>query len=222
MENYSNEYFNKHCNGSYNSAKIVLKLISSIYEPQTVVDFGCGVGSWLKAAKEIFNGKVLGFDTHIYDGFNMNIDKSEYSMLDITIPLNTTKMFDMAICVEVLEHIEEKYSDEVIKTLCKQSEFIIFSAAVPLQGGTGHVNEQPISYWANKFSKHGYLAIDYLRPHIWNNENVDLWYRNNIIIYVSEKLYFRLRQKISLKTYPLDILHPQMHERILNRSKKNG
>lgn len=154
----------------------------------------------------------------------MLINESEYIMHDLTKPLHLRKNFDFAISVEVAEHINSKYSDVFVETLCNHSDVILFSAAIPMQGGTGHINEQPCSYWAKKFSQHGYYAIDCLRPALWNNENIEIWYINNVILYVSEQNAKNILScKIDSFNYPLDIIHPKMLEKIVeNITKKFG
>ena len=55
------------------------------------------------------------------------------------------------------------------------------SAALPGQGGTHHVNEQWIDYWANMFGQHGYQPFDFLRPLFWDDARIEPWYRQNAI-----------------------------------------
>lgn len=214
---YSQDYYTMHLTGAKNSANEILGLISTFYMPTSVVDFGCGSGIWMKTAKEIFHAKVLGIDQHSYSDIDMFIDSGEYCSHNLETPLPARQKYDLAISVEVAEHIAEKYADIFVSSICEHSDVILFSAAMPMQGGTGHVNEQPCSYWVNKFEQHGYFALDCLRPALWNNGNVEIWYRNNSILYVSESKQGELSKKAPCHSYPIDVIHPQMMSRIIGR-----
>ena len=214
---YSQDYYTIHLTGARSSANEILGLISTFYMPSSVIDFGCGSGIWIKIAKEIFHAKVLGVDQHPYSDIDMFIDSCEYCLHDLETPLPAKQKYDLAISVEVAEHITEKYADIFINSLCDHSDVILFSAAIPMQGGTGHVNEQPCSYWADKFKQHGYSALDWLRPALWNSRNVEIWYRNNSILYVSDSKLEELIKRAPFHGYPLDVIHPQMMNRIIGR-----
>ena len=93
------------------------------------------------------------------------------------------------------------------------SNVILFSAAIPGQGGTHHVNEQWPSYWIEKFRARGCLPVDCIRPILWNSNDVLWWYRQNLLFFVKEE---------SLDNYPalkaeagkpvLDAVHPELWE----------
>ena len=92
--------------------------------------------------------------------------------------------------LEVGEHLSPARADSFVEDLTRLSDVILFSAAIPAQGGTNHVNEQWQSYWAEKFSRRGYVTVDCIRPKIWANSAADICYRQNILLYVkSTELY---------------------------------
>ena len=219
---YTQEYYQKHLSGAITSAQVILSIISSFYIPSTVLDLGCGVGAWLNVAKKIFNSKVLGVDQHNFSDMNMLILPDEYIVHNLEKPFFLKCKFDLAISLEVAEHIDGKYADIIIESLCNHSDAILFSAALPMQGGTGHINEKPCSYWAERFAQFDYSPLDCLRPQIWDNSDVEVWYKNNSILFVSQEKKRELERQIPKYNYPLDIIHPQMLERIVDRSKKNG
>lgn len=221
-EKYTQEYYSRHYLGAYSSAKTILEHISKFLMPKSIVDFGCGTGVWLKVAKDVFNSQVLGIDLHDYNSLSMYINENEYCSHDLTGTVNLNRSFDLAISLEVAEHIDSQYADEFIKTICNHSSIVLFSAAIPMQGGTGHINEQPCTYWAEKFALLGYRAIDCIRPIIWNDDNVEIWYRNNTVLYVSDFQSYGLLDNLYMSHYPLDIIHPKMLTRIVERKTKNG
>lgn len=164
-------------------------------------------------------GNCLGIDQHDYSSEYMLISQENYLKYDLRNPLSLTRKYDIAISVEVAEHIDNKYAKIFIGNLCRHSDVILFSAALPNQGGTGHINEQPCSYWKQIFEKYKYRAIDCIRPVFWNDDTIEIWYRNNSILYVNERLYNDFIKIIPMQVHPLDIVHPEMLARILKKER---
>lgn len=214
---YDKGYYEKHQDGSYQSASRILRFLNTLIRFETVIDFGCGMGTWGVAAKELGARRYIGIDQHEYDISYMQIDPSEYWEKNLQLPIHVEHFYDLAICVEVAEHIPEDYANTLIDNICLGSETILFSAALPYQGGTGHVNEQPCSYWVNKFLIKGYKPIDCIRPIFWNDAQVEVWYRNNCMLYVTEKASERIKVHLPAISFPSDIVHPQMLTRILHK-----
>ena len=95
----------------------------------------------------------------------------------------------MAISLEVAEHLPESAADDFTSSLTNLSDFVLFSAAIPFQGGIGHVNEQWLTYWVEKFSSRGYLAVDLVRKRIWENQEIPIWFRQNTLVFVKEERF---------------------------------
>lgn len=165
------------------AAREVLPFIFSIVKPLSVLDIGCGTGSWLKISKELGVNEVLGIDGILVDQTILDISKEEFKLHNLGEPLNLSHKYNLAICLEVAEHLPEEGADNIIDILTKHSDIILFSAAIPGQGGQYHINEQWPDYWQEKFNKKGYLTYDILRDKFWNNKNVKWWYRQNMFIY---------------------------------------
>lgn len=133
---YDKQYYKKHELGSYVSAKKILGLVKEIVDFKSVIDFGCGIGTWGKALSNISNSKdYFGIDQHQYNQDIFAIPQKQYLQYDLTKALNLHKKFDLAISVEVAEHIDKEYSNIFIHSLCAHSDIILFSAAIPYQGG---------------------------------------------------------------------------------------
>lgn len=157
-------------------------LFEEIGMPRSVVDVGCGTGTWLRVFKEKGVANILGFDGDNVDFQQLHIHKSEYKVVDLSQPVELEQKFDLALCLEVAEHLPETSSDTLVNTLCRLSDKIIFSAAMPNQGGQNHINEQYFNYWKEKFNQRGFLAKDIFRHKIWNDSRIDCWYRQNIFL----------------------------------------
>lgn len=190
--------------------EIIVPIIISLFNPTSVVDIGCGTGNFLAEFKKLGVNTVLGVDADTQSS-NLrmkNLSSEEYLLQDLNQYFLLQKNFDLALCLEVGEHLNEKSADALVNTLIRCSDVIIFSAAIPLQGGQYHINEQWQSYWKNKFEKYHFLAVDSIRPLIWNNSNLKYWYKQNLIVYISSTSSFK-KVAESTSTNYIDIVHPE-------------
>jgi hypothetical protein len=157
-----------------------------LLNPKNVIDVGCGLGAWLNIFSKYGVSDILGVDGDYIDENKLIIPKENFKKANLGLPLDLKKKFDLAICLEVAEHLPPSEADSIVETLINHSDTILFSAAIINQGGQNHINEQWFSYWEKKFHSHGYTFYDIIRPQIWYNQNVDWWYKQNIFI-VSKK-----------------------------------
>jgi hypothetical protein len=186
---YTKEFYKEQQGGSHQSASIILGIVEKVIRPKSIVDVGCGVGYWLKVWMENYNvQEVLGIEGPYVSERMLKIDPKYVLFQDLKQPINVGKRFDLAMSLEVAEHIPEKHADQFVKSLTGLSDVILFSAAIPGQEGTHHVNEQPPEYWAAKFLENEFVAVDYLRPLIWYNEQIDWWYRQNIMLFIKRSM----------------------------------
>lgn len=172
----------------------------------SVLDVGCGTGTWLKVFQESYEGiEVLGIDGAYVDRDQLVIDEKNFKPRDLREPFNLQRRFDLVLCLEVAEHLPESCAADLIASLCGHSDRIIFSAAVPGQGGQNHINEQWPAYWRALFEKQGYAMRDAIRPAIWNNREVDVWYRQNMFVYVKDAESEKLGQGVQMAE-----IHPEL------------
>lgn len=100
-----------------------------------------------------------------------------------TLNLSKQKPFDLAQSLEVAEHLDESYANNFIALLTNLSDIVLFSAAIPFQGGTHHINERAPSFWADIFKNYDFICFDILRERFWNDERICPWYAQNILIF---------------------------------------
>ena len=213
-QNYDENFYRMQKDGSYRSASIILPLVQKFIQPKTVLDIGCGVGTWLAVWKNL-GMEVYGMDGDYVDRSQLFIPEKNFYPANLEKQLESNKKFDLVETLEVAEHLSPARADSFIEDLTKLSDVILFSAAITGQGGVNHVNEQMQSYWAEKFLRQGYVAIDCLRPQIWKNKQIEFWYRQNIFIYAkSTELYrYPALQEYYLKhkeNQILDAVHPDI------------
>ncbi|MEI9912656.1 MAG: hypothetical protein WDO71_25275 [Bacteroidota bacterium] len=126
------------------------------------------------------------------------------------------------------EHIDAKYANSYVETLCGLGDIVLFSAAIPGQEGTYHINEQYPNYWAAIFFSKGFVAIDCLRGNIWDNEKISWWYRQNVLFFVRKESlskYEKLADEYKrTKGAVMSLVHPEllkMKDSRLSYFKKN-
>src|SRR4029079_10313289 len=167
---------------SLGAARIVVPIVLEYAPARSVVDFGCKHGEWLSVFREHGCDRLLGFDQAKRITQGLLIDEREFTVADLRQPLLLQQRFDLAVCIEVAEHLPESAAAGLVKTLTRVAPIVLFSAALPGQGGHGHLNEQPRGYWDDLFRGDGYTAVDCLRPRIWQNAEVAWWYRQNLFM----------------------------------------
>jgi SAM-dependent methyltransferase len=165
------------------SARRVVPRLTTPLPLRSVVDFGCGQGAWLRAWFET-GADVMGVDGPYVDRRHMLIDAANFRAADLANPIDLGRRFDLVQSLEVAEHLPAAKAESFVDTLVAHGPMVLFSAALPGQGGENHVNEQPLDYWRDIFRSRGYLPVDYLRPLITGDPAIQSWYRYNILLYV--------------------------------------
>lgn len=185
---YDKAFFDKQVQEAIESARLVVPVVLQIAKPHSVVDVGCGRGAWLKAFKEAGVETVCGLDGHYIDKASLLIDPDEFQATDLSQLFAIDGHYDMAICLEVAEHLPEKNARSLINALTSAAPLVLFSAAIPGQTGTNHINEQWPIYWEKLFQERQFERMDPIRPLIWQDARIDFYYRQNIFLYASRNL----------------------------------
>ena len=196
------------------SAREIVPIVLEVIRPASVIDVGCGEGNWLAVFREYGIGDIFGVDLH-YRAELLRIPNDRFTVHDLTEPLRLNRTFELVVCLEVAEHLPQSCAFPLIESLTNLGPVVLFSAAIPFQGGTGHMNEQWLDYWANLFRQRGYQPIDYIRPKIWDNERILLWYVQNILMFAREDYIASNRALRSAyetpARYPLSLVHPRVY-----------
>ena len=174
------------------SPKEIVPEIIRLLRPKSVVDIGCGLGTFLYCFKQEGVNDVLGIDGPWAnkDLIHQHLSEDEFLEKNLEKEFDLGRKFDLAISLEVAEHISEKHADTFISNLVSSGKIILFSAAIPFQGGQNHVNEQWLSYWEDKFRQHDYIIHDVLRPIFWDNPRIFWWYKQNMILIAPKGFVF--------------------------------
>jgi SAM-dependent methyltransferase len=186
-------------------AREIIPVLVEMFRPTSVVDVGCGLGTFLKVFKEHGVNDVSGIDGSWVDRSSVAIEPGEFLEADLEKPLNLGRRFDLVLCLEVAEHLPASASDTLVKSLVELGDIIIFSAAIPFQGGQNHINEQWIDYWRYKFNVLEYEFYDLLREKFWDNSNIFWWYKQNMVVAAPMEKRNEWRNKKIL-----NLIHPEM------------
>src|SRR5262249_19742748 len=136
---------------SLRSAERVVPLVVSLIRPKSAVDVGCGTGAWLSVFHKFGAERILGIDGNYVDRSRLLIPHDRFVGGDVTRPLNISERFDVVLSVEVAEHVPADRAGDYLDNLTSLGDVIVFSAAIPNQGGISHVNEQWPDYWRALF-----------------------------------------------------------------------
>lgn len=213
---YDNNFYETLNKSSEIAALIYIEYLYQFYKPHSVIDVGCGYASWLKACNKFGSSKHTGLDGAWNDGKIVKDLGFNFICEDLdTINFNE-EIYDLAISLEVAEHLKPESSENFIEFLTKTSNLVLFSAAFTNQGGTNHINERNPSFWGNLFKDNGYVAFDLFREKFWGDDRVGFWYRQNCFLYCKKNsdIYHDLISK-GLKIIEnldfLDCVHPDLY-----------
>jgi SAM-dependent methyltransferase len=195
MHEYGKAFYDYTASIALRSAHPIVASLCGPLLIKSVADFGCGEGAWLSVWKDA-GATVMGVDGPYVDLRRLRIDPAEFRAADLSGPIALGRRFDLVQSLEVAEHLSADKAEIFVHTLVAHGPLVLFSAAVPGQGGEHHVNERPLGYWRGLFRQRGYLAVDYLRPLICNDADIAWWYRYNILLYVERGCAARLPEAV--------------------------
>lgn len=205
------------------AARTILTPLFQTFAPASVLDVGCGLGAWLQVAKELGANTVQGVDGPWIDTSTLTIPAANFLAQSLDTPLSLDHQFDLVMSLEVAEHVSPTAADTFVESLTRHGDIILFSAAIPYQGGQGHINEQWPGYWASKFLDRGYQTIDAIRPMIWSDERVFWWLRQNVLLFMNQTALERFpdfAEETVDDFNSLAMVHPALYLRWVAQSQR--
>lgn len=211
---YTPAFFEKAKDEALSSAQILVPMILNLVPANSVVDVGCALGAWLSVFQEFGVKTILGLDGPWVSKEQLLIPETSFMAVDLTKPFHLADRFDMALCLEVAEHIPRRSSHGLVQSLCNLAPVVVFSAAIPGQEGTLHINEQWPDFWASLFAKEGFVRLDPFRRQIWMNPKVAWYYQQNLFMFVRKDIVAsspRLSYEWELvRSCQLTLVHPKV------------
>lgn len=221
---YTREFYEYKKGWTHRSADTITSVLLEHFTPQSVVDVGCGTGTWLAAFRNHGISDVLGVDGDYVEESMLEIPRENFLPFDLSKPLQLERGFDLAISLEVAEHLDEAHADNFIDSLTDLAPIVLFSGAIPHQGGVNHVNEQWQDYWADKFKLKDYIPIDAIRKFTWSNNDVAAHYAQNIILYVSRNALMKNKKLETAANRTdidmLNVVHPDRYMRVVEKNAR--
>lgn len=187
-EIYKTQYYAKRIEDPWRSeANQIGIVLMNYFEPESVIDFGCAVGAHLEPfhknniAVQGVEGNKKGIEYAV-------IPKKYISHHDLRKPFDSNRKYDLAISIEVAEHIPQQFDDVYVNSICASASNIVITAAPPGQGGTHHVNEQPNEYWIDKFERRGFSYRENANKELAAQFEVSnsTWVEENLLIFKEE------------------------------------
>ena len=213
-ELYSSRFYSGQSGDSYAAALTLLPTVLDLVRPSSVVDIGCGTGAWLATCRQLGVGRTVGLEGDWVRQADLRDQAITLVTTDLERPITVSDRFDLAISLEVAEHVSKGRAEALVEEICRLAPVVLFGAAIPGQGGGfNHINEQCQSYWVAHFARRDYQAIDLLRPRFWTAHEVPVHYRQNTMLYVHSSVADRYREvaKASASGFPVDVVHPEVH-----------
>jgi SAM-dependent methyltransferase len=211
-DRYASGFFDYLEETSRPSAEVIAPLVLELAPAQSVIDVGCGRGDWLAVFRDMGVDDVFGVDGHAAAVSTLVVPHDRFLTVDLTQPISMDRRFDLVLCLEVAEHIPAQAADLLVDSLTRLGPVVLFSAAIPYQGGEHHVNEQWPEYWSARFAANGFAAVDCIRPAVWRRPEVAWWYRQNTILYVDrnhETTPALAAAMAQSPIVPLSLVHPE-------------
>ena len=161
-EIYNKTYYTYVDKMARESADTIAEVIISNYSPKSVIDIGCGTGAAMDSLRR--RGVAvygLEYSSHALAMCKARgLDVEKYDIESGKMP-EISMRFDVVLCAEVAEHVKPEFADALVSLASQFADRVLFTAAVPGQGGgVDHVNEQPNSYWVQKFALLGYTYLE--------------------------------------------------------------
>lgn len=211
MNTYDEDFYHDREDGARSSAHAIVPVIHERLAPDSVVDVGCGTGTWLGVFQEQGVSRLVGIEGEWVSSDMFSVAGAELRTADLSQPLEMNGRFDLAVSIEVAEHLPPSRAGSFVSDLCRLAPVVLFSAAVPLQGGNHHVNEQWPDYWVERFRDRGYEVVDLIRPLFWDDDRVSVWYRQNSFLFVDPEHPSAEALRDVDTSMPLSVIHPLLY-----------
>jgi hypothetical protein len=228
-QEYTAHFYDQRHERTVHAARTVLGIVTRMLPPiRSAVDLGCGVGAWLSVLRELGVEAVQGLAGPWVEDRQLRIPRESFLKVDLDEPVRLERRYDLAISLEVAEHLSPDRASSFVGSLTGLSDFVLFSAAIPFQEGKNHINEQWPEYWADLFRAHGHVTLDVIRRRIWSDKAISAWYRQNILLFARKDRAHEVRVEAvdgvpgMAGDMPLAMVHPEVFLEKLERTRTVG
>ena len=219
MQDYDSEFYADRDARTRFAAETILSIVQrAIPQIRSAIDVGCGVGTWLNVLRERGAAEILGIDGDWVDPQALVIPSECFARIDLSKDdIRSDNKYDLVISLEVAEHLPRERARHFVNQLTRIGDFILFSAAIPEQGGANHLNEQWPEYWVGSFGERGYRMFDIVRRDVWQDDRIAVHYRQNILLFVKNERVGDMAISNRESSAALALVHPKLY---LNKIKE--
>jgi hypothetical protein len=195
-------------------------LLELIPDATSLVHVGFGNGEWLAEAQRLGVSEVHGIDGPWASLDDLLVTRDQVTIADTRQSFHG-ESYDLAVCTEYAEHLPDARAASFVADLATLAPVVAFSAAIPGQGGKGHVNEQWPSYWEAHFAAVGFRLVDAVRQRLWNSPGMPAYLAQNLLIAIDQRRltnYPRLAQLAADRNGGVrSLVHPVIYEQKLQK-----
>ena len=203
-------------------ARAIVPEVLRLVQPRSVIDLGCGIGTWLSVFREHGVDDVVGVDGHWVDRARLAIPEQDFVVADLARPFALERTFDLAVSTETAEHLPPESAGGLVDALTRLAPVVLFCAAAPFVPGNLHVNCQWPSYWVALFRERGFVASDAIRKRIWTDKRVRWFYSQTMLFFVREDALARhprlAAEVVDVANACLDVIHPDYYLSLVART----
>jgi SAM-dependent methyltransferase len=174
-------YYRPLADDALTSARRILPIVFAVVRPDSVIDVGCGPGSWARAARSLGVDTVVGVDGSWAEPWAD--DSFAFYPSDLVDDIGVDDTFDLAICLEVAQYLPPERLPGFVSQLCDLAPHVLFSSRIPHQWDWMQSVGRWPSWWAEQFREHGRVPVDVVRPAVWSDAQIPAYYRQNMILY---------------------------------------
>lgn len=215
------ELFERHAEWSHRTARIVVpRVVALLGDTQSALDVGCGVGGWLAVLREHGVTDVVGLEGGEPDPRQLLVPADALRHVDLEEAFALGRSFDLIVCLEVGEHLPARAADVLVSSIAAHGDAVLFSAAIPGQGGDYHLNEQWPTYWNERFEREGFDCFDVLRREFWTHEDVGYWYSQNMLLFTRGDRSEHLKSTGHTPSEPMSLIHPTLYEAWIEEARR--
>jgi len=211
----------EHLESTLLDAREVVPEVLRLVRPRSVIDLGCGIGTWLSVFRELGVADVVGVDGHWVDRRRLKIPARDFLAADLRRPIGLERTFDLAVSTETAEHLPPESAEGFVESLTRLAPVVLFCAAAPFVPGNLHINCQWPSYWAGLFQARGFAVTDPIRKRVWTNKKVRWFYSQGMLLFIREEhlpQYPLLTgERVDVGNSCLDVIHPDYYLEIIGR-----
>jgi hypothetical protein len=222
---YTENFYSAFNQRSYLAASVLLREVAAVHAFESMVDFGCGSGTWLRAADEIVRERgaqpcLLGVDGEHVRALADRSFPVEYHHANLESRVELGERFGLAISLEVAEHLSPERGPSFVEDVCRAADVVLFGASIPgqggLEGGVHHVNERWQEYWAERFREQGYVCIDLFREKYWMDARFERcpYYVANAFLYAraGHEVALKCGDRLVRERWRLNVVHPRVYQ----------